>query len=226
MDENLSEQEQLDQIREWWREYGWYLVGGVALGVAILMGMRQYDTYQQNRAETAAVLYQELTRAMADDADDEALRLLDQMRNEFPSSPYSDQAGLAIVIMHLANQSTRRAVDALRYTLDTTSDEQLALIARLRLARLLVSSGRHDEALTLLDGGDPGSFSARFDEIRGDVYYAQGDSESARAAYLQALNGEQSAPLDRGLVQMKLDDLPASVEPLVQQEVLTEGDGG
>ena len=226
MDENLSEQEQLDQIREWWREYGWYLVGGVALGVAILMGMRQYDTYQQNQAETAAALYQELTRAMADDADDEALRLLDQIRNEYPSSPYSDQAGLAIVIMHLANQSTRRAVDALRYTLDTTSDEHLALITRLRLARLLVSSGRHDEALTLLDGGDPGSFSARFDEIRGDVYYAQGDSASARAAYLQALNGEQSALLDRGLVQMKLDDLPASVVPLVQQEVLTEGDGG
>ncbi len=172
------------------------------------------------------MLYQELTLAIEDDADSDALRLLEQLRNEFPSSPYTDQAGLSIVIMHLGNQSTRGAMDSLRYTLENTSDEHLALIARLRLTRLLVSSGRHDEALALLDGLDPGTFSARFSEIRGDIYYAQGDSDSARTAYSQALNDEQSALVDRGLVQMKLDDLPAAIVPLVQQEVLTEDDSG
>ncbi len=226
MDENLSEKEQLEQIREWWREYGWFLIGGVVLGAAILYGKNQYDAYQQSQSEAAAMLYQELTLAIEDDADSDALRLLEQLRNEFPSSPYTDQAGLVIVIMHLSNQSTRGAMDALRYTLDNTSDEPLALIARLRLARLLASSGRHDEALALVDGVDPGSFSARFSEIRGDIYYAQGDSEGARAAYSQALNGEQSTILDRGLIQMKLDDLPAAGVPVVQQEVLTEDDGG
>ncbi len=226
MDENLSDDEQLEQIREWWREYGWYLIGGVLLGVAILSGIRQYDAYRQDQSEAAAVLYQELALAIADDADSDALSLLEQLRNEFPSSPYTDQAGLSIVIMHLGNQSTRGAMDALRYTLENTSDEHLALIARLRLTRLLVSSGRHDEALALLDGLDPGTFSARFSEIRGDIYYAQGDSDSARTAYSQALNDEQSALVDRGLVQMKLDDLPAAIVPLVQQEVLTEDDSG
>lgn len=226
MDENLSEKEQLEELREWWREYGWYLVGGVALGIAILSGIRQYDTYQQNQAEAAAALYQELRLAISDDADGDALRLLAQLRSEYSSSPYTDQAGLAIVIMHLANESTRGAMDALRYTLDNTSDQHLALIVRLRLSRLLVSGGRHDEALALLDGIDPGSFSARFSEIRGDIYYAQGELESAGAAYRQALNGEQSALVDRGLVQMKLDDLPAAGAPFVQQEVLTEDDGG
>ncbi len=226
MDENLSDDERLEQIREWWREYGWYLIGGVLLGVAILSGIRQYDAYRQDQSEAAAVLYQELVLAIADDADSDALSLLEQLRNEFPSSPYTDQAGLSIVITHLGNQSTRGAMDALRYTLENTSDEHLALIARLRLTRLLVSSGRHDEALALLDGLDPGTFSARFSEIRGDIYYAQGDSDSARTAYSQALNDEQSALVDRGLVQMKLDDLPAAIVPLVQQEVLTEDDSG
>ncbi len=226
MDENLSDDEQLEQIREWWREYGWYLVGGVLLGVAILSGIRQYGGYQQDRAEAAAVLYQELALAIADDADSDALSLLEQLRSEFPSSPYTDQAGLSIVIMHLGNQSTRGAMDALRYTLERTSDEHLALIVRLRLARLLVSNGRHEEARALLDGADPGSFSARFSEIRGDIYYAQGDADGARAAYSQALNDEQSALVDRGLVQMKLDDLPAAFVPLVQQDVLTEDDSG
>ena len=226
MDEYLSEKEQLEKIRDWWREHGWYLVGGVALGVAILVGMRQFSAYQEDQAEAAAAIYQELTLAISEDSDSEALSLLEQLRSDFPSSPYTDQAGLLIVIMHLSNQSTRRAADALRYTLDSTSDQHLASIARLRLARLLVSASNHDEALALLDGFEPGSFTARVSEIRGDIYYAQGDVDSARAAYSQALNDEQSVLVDRNLVQMKLDDLPALVVPLVQQENLAEEDGG
>lgn len=226
MDDLLSEKEQLEHIREWWREYGWYLAGGVALGAAILFGMRQFDTYRETQAETAAAVYQELRLAINDDADAEAVTLLEQLREEYPSSPYTDQAGMMMVIMHLQNQSTRQAIEALRYTLDSTSDEHLAMIARTRLARLMVSAGRYDEALTLLGAVEAGSFAARFSEIRGDVYYAQGDPGSARTAYSQALNSEQSDLVDRGLIQMKLDDLAAPVASVVEEEVLSEDDGG
>jgi predicted negative regulator of RcsB-dependent stress response len=226
VDELLSEKEQLEQIRVWWREYGWYLAGGVALGAAILFGMRQFDTYNQAQAESAAAVYQELRLAIGDDADAEALGLLEQLRGDYPSSPYTDQAGMLIVLMHLQNQSTRLAIDALRYTLENTSDEHLAMIARTRLARLMVSAGRHDEAMEVLDGVEAGSFAARFSEIRGDIYYARGDSDSARTAYNQALNSEQSDLVDRSLIQMKLDDLAAPVASVVEDEVLSEDAGG
>lgn len=226
MDDLLSEKEQMEQIRAWWREYGWYLAGGVALGAAILFGMRQFDTYNQAQAESAAAVYQELRLAIGDDADAEALGLLEQLRGDYPSSPYTDQAGMLIVLVHLQNQSTRLAIDALRYTLENTSDEHLAMIVRTRLARLMVSAGRHDEAMEVLDGVEAGSFAARFSEIRGDIYYARGDSDSARTAYNQALNSEQSDLVDRSLVQMKLDDLAAPVASVVEGEVLSEDAGG
>lgn len=226
MDDYLSEKEQLEAIREWWREYGWYLAGGVVLGVAILFGMRQLESYQDTEAETAASIYQELRLSIADDADAEVLSLLEQLREDYPDSPYTDQAGMLVVIMHLQNQSTRQAIDTLRYTLDNTSDEHLAMIVRLRLARLLVSADRFDEAVTLLDSVEPGSFEARFSEIRGDIYYAQSDTENARSAYLEALNGEQSDLVDRNLIQMKLDDLAATIVLIPDEEVLTEDNGG
>ncbi len=225
MDELLSEQEQLDQIREWWREYGWYLVGGVVLGAGLLYGKVQYDDYRQGQAESAAALFQEMRLSIADDADAEALALLEQLRTEYPSSPYTDQAGLLTVILYLQNQSTRQAIEALRFTLENTADEYLALVARTRLARLFVSAERHGEALALLDGVAPGNFSARFSEIRGDIYHAQGDRESAQTAYLQALNSDQSDLVDRGLIQMKLDDLAPPTAPLVEAEAPAEDDG-
>jgi predicted negative regulator of RcsB-dependent stress response len=226
VDELLSEKEQLEKIHAWWREYGWYLAAGVALGAAILFGMRQLDTYNQVQAESAAAVYQELRLAIIDDADADALGLLAQLREDYPFSPYTDQAGMLIVIMHLQNQSTRLAIEALRYTLESTPDEHLAMIARTRLARLMVSAGRHDEAMEVLEGVEAGSFAARFSEIRGDIYYARGDSDSARTAYNQALNSEQSDLVDRGLIQMKLDDLVASVAAVVEEEVLSEDAGG
>ena len=216
MDDYLSEKEQLEAIREWWREYGWYLLGGVIVGVAILTGYRQYGSYQLNQAEAAASLYQELRTAISDDADAEALSLLEQLRSEYSNSAYADQAGMLIAVMHLSNQSARLAIDELRYVVETTSDEHLALVATARLARLLVSAGRGDEALTALDNVEPGSFSARFSEIRGDIYYAQGNVDGARNAYNEALNGEQADLVDRGLVQMKLDDLPRTSTPALE----------
>ena len=225
MDDYLSEKEQLAAIREWWREYGWYLAGGVVLGVAILFGMRQLQSYQDNDAELAASIYQELRLSFADDADAEVLTLLEELREEFPDSPYTDQAGMLAVIMHMQNQSTRQAIDTLRYTLDNTSDEHLAMIVRLRLVRLLVSADRFDEAITLLDSVDPGSFAARFSEIRGDIYYAENDTENSRRAYQEALNSQQSDLVDRNLIQMKLDDLAESITLTSDEEVLTEDTG-
>ena len=57
MDEYLSDKEQVERLRKWWRENGWFLIGGVAIGLLALYGYRQYFAYQDRQAETAAALY-------------------------------------------------------------------------------------------------------------------------------------------------------------------------
>ena len=211
MDDYLSEKEQLEQIRDWFREYGWYLFGGVVLGAALLFGRSQWDDYRGSQAETASAIFQQLRQAIADDADAEAVTYLEQLRAEYPSSPYTDQAGLVMVLMYLQNGSTRQAIETVQYTLENTNDEYLAMVARTRLARLLISAGRQDEAMTVLDEVEPGNFAARFSELRGDIYFSRGDNASARAAWQEALNSGQSELVDRALIQMKIDDLPPEV---------------
>ena len=43
MNEYRTEKEQLELFREWWREYGWYLVGGVAFAALGYFGWNQYQ---------------------------------------------------------------------------------------------------------------------------------------------------------------------------------------
>jgi len=212
VDELLSEKEQLEAIREWWRDNGWYLVGGAALGVLALVGWNQYSAYRDAQREAAGALYVELRTAASDDADDEARSILSEMREDYPGSAYTDQAGLMVAVLRLDSGQVRGAAEELRYVMESTSDVELGLIARLRLARVLADQQDYAEAMTTLDV-DSGSFSARYDEVRGDIHVALGDTESARTAYNAALSGTETNTVDRNLVQMKLDDLPGGAGP-------------
>jgi len=210
VDEFLSEKEQLEQIRDWWKEYGWYLIGGAVLGGALLFGWTRYQSYQQQRVEIASALYDELFAAVADRADVRATELLAEIRAEYASSPYADQAALLMASLRLDQQQPEAAVDELRFVLEDTDDAELALVVRQRLARLLLHMERYDEVLTLLEDLEPSRFSGRFSELRGDVYLAQGEVDRARTAYMEAYNAEFTEVLDRNVLQMKIDDLPVA----------------
>jgi len=206
VDEYLSEKEQLERIREWWRENGWYLVAGAALGAVALFGFNQYRNYTEARAEAAAALYLDLQDVLEDDDQTAAEALLAELREEHPKSPYTDQAGMLIAGFYLTTEPTR-AADELRFVMERTQDRDLGLIARLRLARVLMFQNRHQEALQVLDVADLGAFSAQYSEAEGDAHYGLGNIDAARAAYEQALVAPGAEWVNRSFVEMKLDSL-------------------
>ena len=215
VDEFLSEKEQIEIFRQWWRENGLYLVGGIGLGVLGLLGWNRYNAYVDTTAEEAAAIYVELRNAVGDDDMGSARNLLNELREDFPSSAYTDQGGLLVALIRLDAGQVDGAIDDLRFVMESTSDPELALIARLRLARVLAQDESYEEALTVLDVAS-GSFSARYNEVRGDIHAALGDADSARAAYSAALNAQETGFVDRNLVQMKLDDLPTAASLPIQ----------
>lgn len=210
MDEYISEKEQIDRLREWWRANGWYLLGGAALGLIALFGYRQFQAYEHGVAENASALFRQLESAAADDNLAEVERIAGTLAAEYAGSPYADHASLMIARMVLVSD-TERAAAQLRSVMERTGDEDLAVIARLRLARVLAYQEKYSDALTLLQQPAPSAFSARIAEIRGDILLAQGDTNGARAAFAEALVTDGSDLLDRSMVQMKLGSLLGAV---------------
>jgi predicted negative regulator of RcsB-dependent stress response len=82
-------------------------------------------------------------------------------------------------------------------------EPSLVRLARLNLARILLDEGAYDEASKLV-AGDAGAFKGEYTVLRGDIALANGDKAAAAEAYTQAMTEEVG---DRGLLQMKLDDL-------------------
>jgi predicted negative regulator of RcsB-dependent stress response len=209
VDEYLSEKEQVERLRQWWRDNGWFLIGGAALGGLALLGWNQYWAYQARTSEKAAVVYESIQQAIAAPNLEQASTLLKQMRVDYPSAAYTHQAGLAVAKAELITDP-QRAADDLRYTMEHSKDEELAMIARLRLARVLAYREQYPDALAVLSVDKPGKFAGRINEIKGDILVAQGKVEEARAAYLAAMVASGAEVLDRSFLQMKLADLPSS----------------
>ena len=213
MDEYLSDKEQVERLRAWWRENGWFLIGGVAIGLLAIYGYRQYFAYQDRQGEAAGALYAAVREAVDGDDTAAAKTLFGQLKADYPDNVYTHQAAMLLARAEVVTAPDEAAAN-LRSTMEQSDDRELAMIARLRLARLLAYREQYDEALALLDVDSPGQFAGRISEIEGDIHAARGDAAAARTAYLAAMVASGAELLDRSFLQMKLEDLPgAAPEP-------------
>jgi predicted negative regulator of RcsB-dependent stress response len=209
VEDYLSDKEQMERLRQWWRENGWFLLGGVAIGLLALYGYRQYFAYQDRQAEAAGALYMSLKDATEDNDTAVAETVFAQLRSEYPDNVYTHQAALQLASAEIV-AAPDSAVEKLRFTMEQSSDPELAMVARLRLARVLAYREQYAEALALLDVPNPGQFAGRIAEIKGDIHVARGEADAARSAYLEALVTPGAELLDRGFLQMKISDLPSA----------------
>lgn len=203
-----SEQEQLEELKAWWQENRWYIIGGLALGIAVMVG---WNVWQDRRAQSgleASNLYESLVEQITEDNIEPAAELAGELYQRYDATPYAAQARLAMAQLYMDRGRDQDAADALR-PLATGGDEVLNLVARLRLANILLYQDQPQQVIELI--GTPGetAFKARFNEVLGDAHRALGNVDEASEAY-QAVLADASAAqtVNTRLVRMKLDDLP------------------
>jgi predicted negative regulator of RcsB-dependent stress response len=211
----LSEKEQWEQIREWVRLNGVWVVAGVAVGAAVLIGWRWWQAYRDTQALQAGAKYTQIIQALERGDRTEALIHLGELERSYPSSAYADQARLLGARVFVDSGDLEQAAEELQSVSEHSRDHDLALIARLRLARVQIAQGKPDVALATLNAVEPGAFAARYREVRGDAYYAKGDRAAALTEYRAAAAGSTGgAAAADSLLDLKIADLAASAPPV------------
>jgi predicted negative regulator of RcsB-dependent stress response len=213
--EDLSDIEREEQLRNWWSENWLWIVGGIAIGLAVLAGYQYWQQTRFQAAEKDEATYLGVLDSLGSNQRDAAATQADALRSEHPKSPYADQADLALARAAVDARDFATAAKRLRTVADGSRDPQLRLVARSRLARVLSEQGDHDAALGLLDAAKAGAFTALFHEVRGDVFAAKGDNAAAAREYEAALTqagagttGESA--IDRAFIELKRDALPVA----------------
>jgi predicted negative regulator of RcsB-dependent stress response len=213
VDDNLTDQQRAEQVRVWLRDNGWYLLAGLALGLAALFGWRQWTSYAAANAEAASAQYEELLAAIRVDRTSRAEELLRELERDHGATPYLDQARLAMARVKMDRAQPDEAARYLEQVVKDASSEEIARIASLRLGRVLVQQEKFEEALEVLEVPKDSAFAARFHEARGDAYYAMGKPEEARAEYAAAIAGADATAGDQAFLQAKLDEVSGPAAP-------------
>ena len=207
MDVYKSDDEQVEIIKKWWEENGKSIVFGVVLGLGAIFGWRYWTAWNTEQAETASLLYQNLARELNRDRNSpEVSAISNKIINDYGSTAYAVFVKLVEAKLAADKQDYAGAESDLRWALENNSNDSLAALVRLRLAGVLMSVQRYDEALQTL-AADPGEFSAAYDELRGDIHHARGEDDKARELYQAAVAAKTAANLDVTILQLKLDDL-------------------
>jgi predicted negative regulator of RcsB-dependent stress response len=205
-EEYLTDDEQLEHVKRLTAEYGPWMVGAVAIGLACVFGLRYYESYRNERALQAASQFSNMTSALQHNDRAKARQIADGLIQDYPSSPYADQAKLTIARLYVDEGEDANAIPPLTQVMEHSKDTELKHIARLRLARVLIDQGKPDAALkTLAD--DPGAFAGRYHEVRGDAYYAKKDFQQALIEYKAALGEGAASSVDSALLTLKIADL-------------------
>lgn len=210
---DLSEKEQLDELRAWWKENRFLIIGGIALGIAIIAGFKLWNAQQLNSSLAASGHYEELLDQVSKQRLEPAREIADKLIQEHSSTIYADQARLAMARLYMDNGRDADAAEILRPLATGSGDKPMQLVARLRLASILLYQDKPQEVLDLLKLPRDSAFAARFNEVIGDAHVALGNIDEAAAAYNAVLADARGAQtVDSGLVQMKLGDLPDTSE--------------
>jgi predicted negative regulator of RcsB-dependent stress response len=215
MSENFrTEEEQLEVLRNWWRESGKSTVVSIAAAIAVVFGWQFWQKQTQAEQEAASAVYQNLILAVSsEDAKASTVaHLAETLREEFAGSSYAYFAALYQSQLAVDAKDLDAAEQHLQWLLQQDASEEIRLQAQLRLARVNYAQGDLDEALQLLDI-DAKGFAAAYQEVKGDVLRAQGKKQQAKTAYLQAqsLGLSQQLPSQNPLLDMKLQQLESEL---------------
>jgi predicted negative regulator of RcsB-dependent stress response len=211
---DLEEQEQLDQLKHFWKQYGnlitWVLIA--VLGSFAAWNGWQY--WQRTRAAQASALFDEVERAAQAGDAERVERAFGDMKDRFGGTAFAEQAGLLAGKVLTEKGKADAGKAALAWVAEKSSDEGYQSLARLRLAAVLVEAKAYDEALKQLAGNFPGEFAALAADRRGDIYTLQGKKAEAKAEYTKAWQGLEDRNEYRGLVEVKLNALGVNTDSL------------
>ena len=218
MDE-LSEQEQWDQLKGWVRSNGPQVVIMVAVMLLGVAGWKWWRAHGEQQALAASTAYQAIIVRFDDDKSAEAMVLIETLRSEYPKSPYVSAADMVAARVFVESNQLDKAAAALERVASSARDAKLRPIAQIRLARVQSAQGHYDVALATLGSVSLGRQEAARLEARGDILLAKGDLAGGLAEYQAARKLHGAAVEDDSgdegnaaeLLDLKIADVQAFV---------------
>jgi predicted negative regulator of RcsB-dependent stress response len=203
---DLEEQEQLDELKAWWKLHGNKVLGVATAALLVFAGFQGWKTYQHKQSAQAAVQYEALTQLDGKDAK-AVHEAAAQLMEKFSGTPYAARAALIAAKSDYAANNAKSAKANIEWVIAHAGEDAIRSIALLQLASSQLEDKHYGEALKTLGEKHDIGFDGLFADLKGDIYAAQGKKTEAKAAYAEALTHLDAEGRYRSFTEHKLEAL-------------------
>ncbi len=182
-----TEEQQVEAIKNFWKENGNAIILGAIIGFGGLFGWRYYQDYQKEQAEIASEQYAAAVKAIkaGQTENPEFVEKAKTLIKEHANTSYASLAALKLAQQYVTENKFAEAAEQLRWVADKGNSTFKAM-AQLRLARVLLQLERYDEAVAVAKAIDTEAHKSTSLMLQAEALLAQGKQDEAVALFKQA----------------------------------------
>ncbi|MDH5432742.1 MAG: tetratricopeptide repeat protein [Gammaproteobacteria bacterium] len=213
-----TEEQQLERLKDWWKENGTSLIVGAVLGLSGFAGWKYWNEQKVQYQADASDLYNQII-AIQSSGD---LKLFNEKvedsRNQFPDSTYAILASFVQAKKAVETNELDKASESLNWIISNHADHDLAVVAKMRLARIYLQQDKANEALSLLDVTEDSGYFALANLTKGDAFMILNKKRDALLAYQEAAK-DYELTMSNPALQLKIDELNGMIEKEVSEVI-------
>ena len=202
-----ADKDQIDQLKQWWRAWGRYLLVAIIIGAVAGVGWRQWHAYQQRQSVRAAGLYAQLMQQQTLSAQ---LTIHDQLKKHYSRTVYAALGDLLMAKSQAMQQQWQAAYNDLQRVSEQKRWPVFQQLSRLQMAKIDYQLKRYAQGMTVLKAPMP-MFKAAAAHMRGELWLAQGNVPAARKAFVAATQAYAAVGMADPLLARQLAALPPSL---------------
>ncbi|NBM67663.1 tetratricopeptide repeat protein [Proteus sp. G2663] len=199
-----TENEQVDAIKQFFKNYGLTIVLAAVIGFGGVFGWKYWQSHQTNRLQESAGAFATISEALAKPTP-ENIALAEKFVTE-TNDIYGALASLELAQIAIDANDLVSGERHLTNAVAKVKNDAFADMLNLRLARVQLALDKTDAALVSLEQVKGKAWNGMKNYIRGDVLAKKGDNAGAATAYRSALTDENAGAI-RSLVELKLNNL-------------------
>ncbi|MCP3675053.1 MAG: tetratricopeptide repeat protein [Gammaproteobacteria bacterium] len=202
-----TEEQQIEAIKKWWKEYGLTIAAGLILGLAGIFGFRYFTEQRELKMAETSGAYESVLAILKEQNDkDKFMTEASIFKIAHSDTIYSNLLSFQLAKLAVDADDLGTAGQHLRDILNNPQHGSIEHIARIRLGRILLEQGEADKALAIIADAVGGEYQSSYELLRGDIWMLKGDRNRARQAYEAAKSNSTDGPENPNL-EMLLTDL-------------------
>ncbi|WP_373099071.1 MULTISPECIES: YfgM family protein [Pasteurellaceae] len=200
----VEEEQELNELKNWWKENYKSIIVIVVLTFAGVFGWRYWQDHQVSKMQRISAQYDQLIYGAQQDVAAQNAKL-EQFVKDNDKTSYAVFALLDAAKSAVNKQDFAQAENLLKQAVSASADDILTSVSLLRLAAVQLQQQQLDAALDSLQQVKGESWESRKQLMRGDILLAKGDKAGAKTSFENALHN--ASPLEAQLIQVRLNNL-------------------